>query len=308
MARSISNVVAGNFAGRNFGDDLMLAGWLARRSTAAVILAQKVPLVSYSWLDGCARIVQWRLFRSIVLIARSRAFLMCGGTHLNYSSKEPRVAQFRVQLIWLIYGLVCRIFRTDFVLKAVGVGPFDSRFARIIARFTLACAKEVHVRDRSSLAICKSLGAKPIYREDLAFSYLRLVFAERHSETCPAYLLVAPAASTFDLSYWTRRVFETLSQREVDHVIIFAAETDGRRRDSTVCELLATEITRKHTVNVQCVAYKGDLEKVLGLICAADSVLAARYHVVLVAKSLGVPLYPVSYHDKVSQLLREFST
>jgi polysaccharide pyruvyl transferase WcaK-like protein len=86
-------------------------------------------------------------------------------------------------------------------------------------------------------------------------------------------------------------------------VIVAATEVQGRRADLEVCRQLVEALQSEGGLNVLPDSYAGDVRSYTYLIERSSAVVAARYHVLLVAKHFGRPIYPVVYHEKVAELL-----
>ena len=176
----------------------------------------------------------------------------------------------------------------------------------MLCRIVLGSAGAVTVRDQLSAERAARLGVVATVDDDLAYEYL----ATRESSSTwsgDPYVLAAPAASRFSVETWVDDIVRASEESGVVNIVVAATEVLGRRSDIDVCGQLVEALKSTGGLNVQYQFYAGDVGEYTFLIERAAAVVAARYHVLLVAKYFGRPIYPVVYHDKVAELLRQRS-
>ena len=303
-------VVCGNLLGKNFGDDLMVAGLLLQEPGASAALVQRLAPAP-KWLGRQLAQIPWTVSNTVWQLRSASRLVVAGGTHLAFRRQEPAIGQLRVLVSWALFALIARWLNTEVHMRAVGVGPLESRPGRLLARFTLRGATQVSVRDARSESFCRVMGIATTREPDLAYLYLRRavgpVTSSSHAGEIPLSgdFVVAPASSGFELNDWVHRTLDLVSKTDIKRIVVAASEVHGSRSDVTACDQLAEQLRGISSVPVTRLDYNGELEEFVALLAGAEIVLAARYHVVLVAQELGRTVVPVEYHPKVTQLLLE---
>jgi polysaccharide pyruvyl transferase WcaK-like protein/nitrate reductase gamma subunit len=302
-------VVCGNLLGKNFGDDLMLAGLLLHEPDVSAALVQRLAPAP-NLLGRQLAQIPWTVGNTIQRLRSASRLVVAGGTHLAFRRQEPAIGQLRVLVSWAVFAWIARWLNTEVHMRAVGIGPLESRLARLLTRFTLLAATQVSVRDAGSESLCRTMGIGTSREPDLAYRYLRASRSTTSSSDggeLPVlrYLVVAPASSGFDLDYWVHRTLDLARKTNSERIVVAASEVHGSRSDVAVCDQIAEQLRSISSVLVTRVDYSGELEAILALLAGAEIVLAARYHVVLAAQELARTVVPIEYHPKVTQLLLE---
>jgi polysaccharide pyruvyl transferase WcaK-like protein len=306
-------VVCGNLIGKNFGDDLMMAGLLLQEPGASAALVQRLAPVP-NWLDRQLAQIPWTVGNTVRQLRSASRLVVAGGTHLAFRRQEPALGQLRVLVSWAVFALLARWLNTEVQLRAIGVGPLESRSGRLLAGFTLRAATQVSVRDARSESLCRAMGIGTARESDLAYHYLRRAprpatsFSHGREIPISQDLVVAPASSGFELDYWVHRTLDLASKTDIERIVVAASEVHGRRSDVAVCDQIAEQLRELSSVTVTRVDYNGELDEFLARLAEAEVVLAARYHVVLAAQELMRTVVPIEYHPKVTQLLLEART
>jgi polysaccharide pyruvyl transferase WcaK-like protein len=303
-------VVCGNLLGKNFGDDLMVAGLLLKEPGASAALVQRLAPAP-NWLCRQLVPIRWTVRNTVRQLRTASRLVVAGGTHLAFRRQEPAIGQLRVLVSWAVLALIARWLNTEVHMRAVGVGPLESRTGRLLAQFTLRAVTQVSVRDGRSESLCRMMGIGTTDEPDLAYRYLR----GAPGSATPSWqgrqlpvsgdLVVAPASSGFELDYWVHRAMDLANKTDTERIVVAASEVHGSRSDVSACDQMAEELREISPLPVTRFDYNGELEEFLALLAGAEVVLAARYHVVLAAQELGRTVVPVEYHPKVTQLLLE---
>ncbi len=301
-------VVVGNYWGRNFGDDAMLAG-LAMEEPGFVrlsVVCQRLPFAGSKVLSmaSCEPIRSdalaiWRA------IGASEALIMGGGTHLEFRPERAKLPQYRVLLMWLAVACAVRMRRRKFELRSIGIGPLDGPLPRLIAKSIVRLASETSVRDAASSACLTQWGRRHRVVPDLAVRYFKSVIdasppATTTPKSDPGYVLAAPAFVSFSPTWWRDAILREMSITGSEGVVLLAtcrqAAGDDNDAVAIIRQVLGDELPSSA---IRVVQYDGDVDAATALIRSARSVVAARYHVVLAAKYFNTRVVPDFYHPKV---------
>ena len=301
----------GNFRGRNFGDDLMLAGYLQENINFQDDM--EFQLLCQSETDGTAylgkhRIVEvpWGFVSILKGIARAREFVQIGGTHLQFVTEAGRATQYRVLVGWLALAVLARLSGTKVRLEAIGVGPLQSGLSRWLANRMLRTASRITVRDSKSFAAVRSVGCPVGLVDDLAVAYVRTWASTREHDSSPSarshkhYVLAAPAFNKCDATWWADALSLEMERTGCSTVVFFSSSGQSSGSDESVAKEVQSRLkTLRPEVHTEHVSFIGDVDNALILIDHARSVIAARYHVVYASMLLGRPILADIYHPKV---------
>ena len=301
MARG-DQLIMGNLMGRNFGDDLMLHGFLRedRPEGRRVVLCQVMPTTTAELPPGVD--VQPLSVRALVGAARGGGnVVVAGGTQMQYLRSHPRVPQYLVLVKWLCVYLVLRLVGSKLEMRSVGMSPFESRPSALLARMCCRLQSRITVRDPVSLDMIVGWGIQAEHEEDLALPYLRWWAAGRGADTDEQapYTVLAPAFANFHLEWWVEQVRRTVPLGE--HLVLFASGRQSSGSDDTVNRELAAALGTDYPCSFH--SFEGETAESLRVIAGAARVIAARYHVVLTARFFEREIIADVYHPKVNDAL-----
>jgi len=168
LAPAAQVVLIGSFGAGNLGDELILAGFLAK-------LKKELPRIEITVLTGNPRkskkwhadskalflpllpaglrsLLRFDWLRTVAAIRRTDAVIFPGGG--LFTDDESLFAP----LLWSWQLLVAKFFWKPVFLFGQSIGPFRSSFARELSRFALDKAELIGVRDIASAGELKKLG------------------------------------------------------------------------------------------------------------------------------------------------------
>lgn len=185
-------------------------------------------------------------------------------------------------------------------------GPYNSHDFYEKCYESFSYAEDVCFRERYSAEKFKSL-PNVRFAEDIVFNYDGpYILPEKSKEK---YVVI----SVIDLS---RKVKDSLQQVAYDTFIekcIKKNHTEGKKTiligfcKSEGDEFAINRITEKlDSYNVESFQYPDmTIEEAMGLIKGADSVIATRYHAVILGLMMGKKTYPIIYSDKTTHVLND---
>lgn len=290
----------GNFWGRNFGDDLMLLGFLQLEPESITVLCQANS--DRLHLDGVTA-VPLGLKSYIGSVRRTRRVVVVGGTHLQFFKHIPSAGQYRVLVSWLVLALVARAAGAKPEMEGIGLGPLQSRFSRLLTRATCLLQHRVSSRDSETAALLTGWGIATEIVDDLALHHLRRWIerpAKPRQALGPEYLIAAPAYARCDPDWWAKEIVATAARFGVGNIVFLGSGRQSDGDDATAIAQIMSALEGTDLTVREGLFYDGDPDRVVSLLAGATVVIAARYHVALVARALGRPVIPDHYHPKVA--------
>jgi len=160
-------ILIGSFGADNLGDELILAGFLAKLKQelpcAEITVFASNTRTSKKWHAGSGArflplvpaglrsFLRFDWLWSIAAIRRADAVIFPGGG--LFTDEES----WQAVLIWSVQLLAARFFWKDVFLFGQSVGPFKTSFGRRLAKLALTKAELIAVRDQASAQELKRL-------------------------------------------------------------------------------------------------------------------------------------------------------
>lgn len=307
-------LVYGYFGGRNFGDELMLIGYLNRHATSGDEIRIVTPDGSVpphlsgrvksgfpKTLSGFLRGVAW-----------STDFVLCGGTVFHDAYPAKRHTSYRKNLIAIALLLrLTKLSGNRVHLAAIGLGPLKRPLTRATARFALRSAGKIEVRDRRSLDEVHHLrSGRPVEQvRDLAHDALprneKCIAAQPDRHGLLLSLVPTRLVSTVseEVSFaFYEKLAEAVAQfqlRTSEEICVLAICVGTADSDVAFAEEFAQILRQKGVRTLQVTHFDGDPSALCNRIAAARGLIAMRYHAATVAELMHVPTLWLAYQRKV---------
>lgn len=308
-------LVFGHYGGRNFGDELMLAGLLhllAKRGAERVEITTADGEVGENLkgkVDGAVRARSpLGLLRAIL---RSDTVILGGGTifHDAYPDIRHRSYLKNLVLITAIFTLA-RLLGRKIYLIGVGIGPLSRKSTRFLTRILRSVSHGISVRDEQSFRDLDSLGGahgSTIIASDLSFF---APYAEQTQASTartgpfhigfslvPAEVVTGAEASAVEAIY--DAMIDNVGRIPAEQIAVsFFCANVGADSDVGVAQNLAEKL-RQRGVAAQVVPFTGDPFTFVAPIAGLDALVAARYHVAIAATMVGLEPVWLAYQRKV---------
>lgn len=295
-------LLSGYFGVGNTGDEAILqatiAGLTERIPAAEFSILSADPEATEAELDvRCAD--RWSFFTQLSQLHHARLFIQGGGGLYQDTTSRLSPMYYLNQLV------LARTLRTPFVIFAQGIGPVQSSFVRGAMVRNFSRARLICVRDTLSSETLRQWGLEspePIVTADPVLTM----------DPCPEsrtdelleglglgrgeYILVA-------LRSWpgSEHAYEAICEwlGDIDRQVLllpFQYDVDEPvARD--VCETVGDQ-----RLIVPDQAHRP--REIMGLIGAADIVLAMRLHAMIMSCAVGTPAAGISYDPKVNAFCR----
>lgn len=291
-------LLVGNYGVGNFGDEALKEYFLSSFPEAGFrVLSAHTKTGELPRLPAGVRsffLTPW--FRTFEALRKSDGLVFGGGTLFTDSESVWAC------LLWWWHASVCRLLGKPFFLAFQGIGPFRTGAGEWCARWTVAHAACVSVRDRASFERVKSWKANTniIQTFDPIFS---LLAAEKKDCGSQKLLVIIPRKNS--PSSFQDRAVQLWKSRSWEAVRILSLQPEDPQ-EQEVCRTIAHVLSEPDAVIVP-IRSVGELAS---HVCAAGFVLAQRYHGALAALALGIPFETVFQRegDKLSSLSRMASS
>ena len=302
-------LVHGYLGGRNFGDDLMLLGFLNRHVRNGDLVAIITPDgMRPGHLDGRVNRVYPKSVRGFLAGLRwATDFVLCGGTVFHDAYPPERHRRYRKNLV-AVAGLLrfARLAGRKVHLPGIGLGPLRRPLTRAMARLALGSAVHVGLRDERSLADAAVIGfaGRADYEPDLSQAaglqraagprsglVLSLIAPSLISTTDAAtadsfYAGLADALAEWHLATGEPVTLLIICVGQADSDVAFGAQFQHMAADAGL-----TDITL-------CV-YDGNPFAMAARIGKARAMIAMRFHAANVAEDFDTPTFWLAYQRKV---------
>jgi len=217
------------------------------------------------------------------------------------------------------FYILSKILGRRFVKYTADLGPFEQKWNRFFAKLYLnRFTRLVLARDEETAACVRAIGVKTkmITCPDTAFLMepaesaisRRLAECRRQRPVIGlsvSFQLVNRAGSAIDYLRTMADLVRHVNRKHNAHVVIIPNElSDGPHDDTKVAENLGASLA-----DAACeVVYTEHLTaaETKGVIRECDAIVAARYHSIVAALSMGVPTFALGWHHKYAGILSLF--
>lgn len=285
-------LLVGNYGTGNFGDEALKEYFLSAFSKAQFQVLSAHPRVGElpRLPAGIRSFFLTRWWRTVVALRRSDGLVFGGGTLFT------DIESVRAPLLWWWHTFICRLLGKPFYLAFQGIGPFRTIVGERCARWVVAHAAFVSVRDQDSFDRVKlwRKNTNIIQTADPVFS---LFAAQKRDISSQKLLVIIPRNNS--PSSFGQRVMQLWKSGTWHAVRILSLQPDDLQ-EREVCHSIAHVLSQSDSIIVP-VRSVADLA---AQVSRAGLVLSQRYHGALAALALGVPFEVVfqGEGDKLSSV------
>lgn len=218
-----------------------------------------------------------------------------------------RVSPLGLPLRMAAMSVACRRWRKPFVLLAIGAERARNPVTKLLFEISARNASEVSYRDLNSKKAIDSAVRIGAVMPDLVFAHPQtLSVSARPARKRPMFVIgVLRDGESMCIpgrSYLERLTTISCELLRHGHVVIVGGDAaDDELRHKLADAVRAREPTR--WVTKLEVPVLDSYDALMGVLHAADLVIASRYHTLVGALSLGVPTLCLSYAPKCSELM-----
>jgi colanic acid/amylovoran biosynthesis protein len=310
------------------------------RRVPGLLMTSSTPLAlifshfAFSVLDRLARLVGLRWPRSLMprsgrRLAESRVLLDLSG--VSFCDGREKLLPFNILCQW-----PAMLFAVPVVKLSQGMGGFEGKLNRLASRLFLPRCEQIFARGAETRAFCEALGLADRLQQasDLAFLFRaedRLVEEnlELEAEVCAALdeqrergakILVMAVSSVvlgkcqrlgIDYVASMAEISESLLGRGFSVVLLANASRDGSadlwNNDLPIVDAIAERIddprgqSRLFAVNRSL-----DTASLRAIMARSDVVLASRFHAMIAALAMGIPVLVLGWGHKYREVLAQY--
>lgn len=190
-----------------------------------------------------------------------------------------------------------------FVLGA-NFGPYKNEtFKSMYHEFFKKC-KDVCFRERYSYELFNDL-ENVRFGKDIVFSLKQNTV---ESEDYVVFSIILPSArpgfNGIESEYFNRLKALTLDIIKGGKKVKFMSFCQGERDEEAINRLLNMIPNEQHKY-ISKYFYRGDMGEALEVLSRADSVVATRFHAMILGFVLGKPVFPIAYSKKMTNVLED---
>lgn len=290
-------LLSGYYGFGNLGDEAILLNLVEKLKEMEpamdiAVLSNDPPGTSRA-LGGLKAYPRWPL-RAVLKPLKETACLVTGGGSLLQD-----VTGWKSIPYYLGLTALARHYGGQTVLLAVGIGPINSRWQRILTKKLVEKIDYITVRDKASLNLLRELGVRKEIRlfPDPVFS-LEPPPLKESKDTRKPYIVIAPRFSgqeDSNLPLWLS-IIESLKETYAYEIVLWPLY---KAVDLPNCLAL-----KEKTTGLE-IWEELELSETLIFLQGAQMLVGVRYHSLLLASLVGCPLVGISYDPKVSSLLKQ---
>lgn len=288
-------LLIGNYGAGNLGDEALRDAMETQHRHEWIVLTAhpwsrstspelpRLPL-------GLRSLLTTRWWRTLRAYRHSQAVIFGGGT--LFTDNESVTAC----LLWWLHAAVAVALRRPLLLSYQGIGPFRSTIGEWCAKWVVKHAYFLSVREKESGTRLKSwnMNIKFVQTFDPVFSLIKGI----KLDLCTNKVFIIPHHGFPWNHTGIERVKEEVKSRGLTLTLLSLAPSD--ERDRVFCEDLARTLALP-------LHLPSSLGEAIDLLRGAAAVLSQRYHGLILALALGIPLHGLarSTEDKIACLCSE---
>lgn len=319
-------LLMGYYGARNLGDEMMLLclrKWLHAQNVRLTVLSERaldiqarhglpavenLPLLGqWSWREAWLR---GKAAALITTLARHDA-LVVGGGDLIRDDRGWRNFLFSVEKI-----VAALVLRRPVYLVNIGIGTPSTSYGRRVLRWMLPRCDRIIARDERTVRLCAELGAGEVtdFAPDIVLALPALVDhpvcavpgARRYALVC-----LRTHANDFSQFAWNDDRIATFAggldhlvdEHDLDIVFLPFQALDRTQDDNRIHERVAARMRRGGRADIR--DWTDDIREVLGVVSAAECVIAMRLHAAVLACATHRRCVLMPYDHKVVEFGRQ---
>lgn len=195
-------------------------------------------------------------------------------------------------------------FGKNYFILGANFGPYKSEaFKSMYHDFFKKC-KDVCFRERYSYELFKDL-ENVRFGKDIVFSLKQDTVAK---EDYVLFSIILPSArpgfSGIESEYFNRLKTLTLDIIKSGKKVKFMSFCQGEKDEEAIKKLLNMIPNEQHKY-ISKYFYRGDMNEALEILNKADSIVATRFHAMILGFVLKKPVFPIAYSKKMTNVLED---
>jgi len=195
-------------------------------------------------------------------------------------------------------------FGKNYFVLGANFGPYKSEaFKNMYHDFFKKC-RDVCFRERYSYEVFKDL-ENVRFGKDIVFSLKQDTVAK---EDYVLFSIILPSArsdfSGVESEYFNRLKTLTLDIIKSGKKVKFMSFCQGEKDEEAIKKLLNMIPNEQHK-HISKYFYRGDMNEALEILNKADSIVATRFHAMILGFVLKKPVFPIAYSKKMTNVLED---
>lgn len=282
----------------NLGDDIMIKGILDRYENHSFTAVSTMPEVIDTYKNNL-NIKFIHPDNRLSNILESDVYMTLGGSVFQFNTFRCLLSRIK-KLVF-----IRRAKKRGVTILTVGsnLGPFNVRFGKSLSRLELKMNDHIIVRDKFSYDfIKKNVGKNVTLSDDIVFELVKQEsIAKSDIVGVSCFNPVNHPEIKDDLiNSYTNFIFNVLEETN-NSVYLFAFDTLSE--DDLE---IANQINKRvKSDRLKVIPYNGDSDEFLSVFKQCSSILSVRFHSAVLAEIFGIPFYPISYANKMTNYISD---
>lgn len=285
---------------RNLGDDLMIR-----------LMAESMPQHDfYLFNDKRSNMIPFMNLKNIHStdiqfnkhfdINKFDGVVVIGGSIFMVTRRAYAIDSLRRKI-----PLFRKILAAGKYLATVGcnLGPFRDAWCERVACRELGMSRLVTVRDSKSLEMMRSHGYQVKLFPDMLFSLDIPYVPPAHKEKLlgiSAYRSTMQGEKCMDYYESMAETADCFVEKTGGGIRLFAFDCEG---ENDICAAYTIRRLMKHKRNCEIVVYDGEADEFIEKFDGCSSMIATRFHSMVLAQLSGIPVLPMVYSNKMTDTL-----
>ncbi len=236
--------------------------------------------------------------------AQFEAVVIIGGSIFMLSRRLQAIERIRLK-----FPVLRKIRKAGLKLATIGcnLGPFRDKWCEKIACKQLAFSELATVRDQKSLAIYQSYGNRAKMFPDMLFSLEIPYVPPAHKDQVlgiSAYRSMFRGGVCMDYYEGMANIADAYVNRTNGKIRLFAFDCEGENDIGAAYTIRRLMQNKK---NCEIVVYDGDTDEFIQAFDGCSSLIATRFHSMVLAQVSGIPVLPVVYSNKMEDALDDLN-
>ncbi|WP_447877282.1 polysaccharide pyruvyl transferase family protein [Serratia fonticola] len=293
------NVLLIGYYGReNIGDDLMLSNLCrsllkdsAIKITIAVHDVDKLKIASD--INNIKIVKTSDKLSYVKAILRAEKVIWGGGTCFYDAGVDHNRGLYDLVKI----GLLCKLFRTQFIFMGVGIGHLSNNVKDVIVKI-LKLSNEIYFRDNESLDVARKLFTKGNYKLSGDLAFLNENYPIKGIARDNGYISYSGVQGFGDAKAIAEKL--NIISRRHDKKIVFLPSHRGVIDDNSLHQRIAENLTCEFVIT-----NPNSVDEYIDILKKSYFHIGVRLHSVVLADVAGCPNVGIVYSPKVERYIRE---
>ena len=277
-------VISGYYGFKNFGDELILSILIRYLKTSEADVTVFSVDTEYTKSYGVNSVQTFNFLRVIQTLIKADVLISGGGSLFQDVTSLKSVIYYA-----FVLGLA-QLFGKKTIIFAQGVGPLNNSISRFLVKNLFRKCDYISVRDENSQKILAGWGINSVLVRDPAFS---LESVGRDKENILGVQLRTFAGMGDD---FLKDLAESINQSNFVKIKLFSLQ---KSQDLALLKKFENLLINKKIEIVE--------ENIVEEISTVDTLIAMRFHALVVALKANVKCCAVNYDPKVQTLAQKYA-